>query len=265
MKRACHFRRICPQFPVIWLAMMACSFLARAALPSLDPPEHFFTNIADRLLQQQLGVRLGEIQVAPANQYDTAVHRLFQVTANIYDATSTNEFPAVFRPLFETRSNGVFLAGFTNDNSASTVDAWLATNPYGLPMVIAARKGFPNFNELSIRSEFLVIRRLEIQRPSLVSGTRPSATNQMYILSISNNFTVESWYPYTGQPYPRALTILVSNYAAVSLTNLLGRQMSNSLQSIATTNLPRIPGWEVLRRIAFACHFPPTRRSSIPW
>src|ERR1043166_7019661 len=86
---------------------------------SPEPSESFFTNVAARLLQQQLGVRLSEIQIAPTNQYSSAVHRLFQVTANIYDATSTNDFPAVFRPLFDARSNGVFLAGFTNDNCVS--------------------------------------------------------------------------------------------------------------------------------------------------
>src|SRR5438105_3915967 len=63
-----------------------------------EPSEAFFTNVADRLLQQQLGMRLTEIQIVPTNQYSSAVHRIFQVTANIYDATSTNDFPSVFRP-----------------------------------------------------------------------------------------------------------------------------------------------------------------------
>src|SRR5436305_7398353 len=102
------------------LLLFVCT-RAIAAL-SLDPPENFFTNVADRLLQQQLGMRLTEIQIAPTNRYDAAVHRIFQVTANIYDATSTNDFPSVFRPLFETRSNGVFLAGFTNDNRVGTLN-----------------------------------------------------------------------------------------------------------------------------------------------
>src|SRR5437868_15062927 len=80
--------------------MILCGATVRtaAAALSLEPSETFFTNIADRLLEQQLGTRLTEIQIAPTNQYISAVHRLFQVTANIYDATSTNDFPTVFRP-----------------------------------------------------------------------------------------------------------------------------------------------------------------------
>jgi hypothetical protein len=74
-----------------------------------------------------------KVQIAPTNQYDSAVHRIFQVVANIYDAASTNEFASVFRPLFTTNVTGVFLASFTNDNRVSTLDAWLKSNPYGVP------------------------------------------------------------------------------------------------------------------------------------
>src|SRR5437868_15262436 len=78
---------------------------ARAVLP-LDPPENFFTNLASRLLQQQLSLPFDQIQIAPTNQYSSAVHRVFQVTANIYDAMSTNDSPSVFRPLFLTTDSG---------------------------------------------------------------------------------------------------------------------------------------------------------------
>src|SRR5215203_603549 len=155
---------------ILSLALLALG-PARGAV-SLNPPESFFTNIADRLLQQQLGLRLGEIQIAPSNQYDATVHRIFQVTANIYDATTTNAFPTVFRPLFETRSNGVFLAGFTNDASVSTLPAWLESNPYGVPIVIAARKGIPNFNEFMVRSDITVQRKLQVVRTNATPGSR---------------------------------------------------------------------------------------------
>ena len=107
-----------------------------------------------------------EIQIAPTNQYDSAVHRLFQVTANIYDATSTNLYPTVFRPLFETRSNGVFLAGFTNDNRVTTLGEWLVSNPCNhVPLVIAARKGFPKLQRVREHGlELLVARRLQFTR-----------------------------------------------------------------------------------------------------
>src|SRR6202167_6223378 len=75
-------------------------------------PLNFFTNVASRLLSSQLGVNLTCLQIYPTNQYTPAVHRLLQVSANIYDATTTNYYPSVFRPLFwktnEVIGDGVF-------------------------------------------------------------------------------------------------------------------------------------------------------------
>lgn len=195
---------------------------ARAAVP-LNPPETFFTNIADRLLQQQLGLRLSEVQIAPSNQYDAAVHRIFQVTANIYDVTTTNAFPTVFRPLFETRSNGVFLAGFTNDASVSTLPVWLESNPYGVPMVIAARKGIPNFNEFTIRSDITAQRKLQVVRNSSAPGSHPTGTNQMYVVGLSNYFGAESWNSYY-ENYPAAVQLTASNITTLRMANDLGVQ-----------------------------------------
>src|SRR5436190_7886084 len=204
---------------------------ARAAVP-LNPPETFFTNIADRLLQQQLGLRLSAVQIAPSNQYDAAVHRIFQVTANIYDATTTNAFPTVFRPLFETRSNGVFLAGFTNDASVSTLPAWLDSNPYGVPMVIAARKGIPNFNEFTVRSDITVQRKLQVVRSSAEPGSRPTGTNQMYVVGLSNYFGSESWNSYSGT-YGASAQLTVSNVAMFTMANNAGVQ-TNTVASQST-------------------------------
>jgi hypothetical protein len=231
------FRIVCSR--VTFLAgitiVLLCTLLkSNAALP-LDPPESFFTNVADRLLQQQLGMRIGEVQVAPTNHYSAAVHRIFQVAANIYDATSTNELPAVFKPLFDTRANGVFLAGFTNDNSVSTLDAWIASNPYGIPMVIAARKGFPNFNELTIRSDITVTRKLQVERNEPPRpGVFPVGTNQMYLVGLSNYFGLEAWNSYAAR-YPRAATITVSNFATMWMSNDFGIQTSQVM--IATTEI----------------------------
>jgi hypothetical protein len=197
-------------------------FPARAAVP-LNPPETFFTNIANRLLQQQLGVRLSEVQIAPSNQYDATVHRLFQVAANIYDATTTNGFPTVFRPLFETRSNGVFLAGFTNDASVSTLPGWLESNPYGVPMVIAARKGLPNFNEFTIRSDITLQRKLQVVRNSSALGSPLTGTNQMYVVGLSNYFGVESWNSYYDS-YPASVRLTASNITMLRMANDLGVQ-----------------------------------------
>ena len=79
--------------------------LASTAITT-DSPIGFFTNVASRLLLAELNVDLHNIQIYPTNQYTPAVHRLLQVSANIYDAT-TNRYnddyphlPTVFRPIF---------------------------------------------------------------------------------------------------------------------------------------------------------------------
>ncbi len=227
------------RFNLVLAALLLLLFEANGALPS-GPPEQFFSNVADRLLQQQLGMRLRDIQIAPSNQYDSAVHRIFQVTANIYDATTTNELPSVFRPLVETRGDGVFLAGFTNDHRVSTLGAWIADNTNGLPLVIGAKKGLPNFNEFTLRSDVLVQRRLEVTRPNTNPGARPNGTNQMYILGLSNYFGVEAWNSYDPSgagPYPRPVTIVASNFVTVSLWNILGLQTNSTVRVAGTTNV----------------------------
>jgi hypothetical protein len=215
-----------------------------SAAVSLHPPEAFFTNIADRLLQQQLGLRLTQVQIAPTNQYDSAVHRIFQVTANIYDATTTNDSPSVFRPLFNVTSNGVFLAGFTNDARLSTFPAWLESNPYGVPMVIAARKGVPNFNEFTVGTDISVRRKLQVTRAAPFPGSELIGTNQMYIVGISNYFGLESWNSSTGRFF-RSATISVSNYSVLTMRNDVGVQatVTNTQLSAATVSSNGWPGF----------------------
>jgi len=221
---------------VLVLALAPVSVCSlQAALP-LDPPEAFFTNVADRLLQQQLGLRLTDVRVAPTSEYSSAVHRIFQVTANIYDATTTNEFPAVFRPLFNVTSNSVSLAGFTNDASASTLPSWLESNPYGVPLVIAARKGIPNFNEFTVRGDITVQRKLQVVRSAPIPNGRPVGTNQMYVVSVSNYFGVEAWNSLFSR-YRRPATLTVSNFATLWMSNELGSQTNQVVTMAATQSI----------------------------
>src|ERR1700722_6818496 len=90
--------------PRVLLCLFAFTILVESsfASPQLNTacPLNFFTNVASRLLSAQLNMNLTCIQIYPTNQYTPAVHRLLQVTANIYDATTTNYYPSVFRPVF---------------------------------------------------------------------------------------------------------------------------------------------------------------------
>jgi hypothetical protein len=230
---------------------MANLMLAGATPPlNTDNSVGFFTNVASRLLLSELNLDLTRIQIYPTNQYTPAVHRLLQVTANVYDATTTNLYPSVFRPLFSRDADGlgtnVFISGYmlqtnlitegSETDSVVTPDLALpintsdlaaaggqvinlATNVYGIPWIIGAKKGFPNFNEFSLESAFQITRKLQYMRNT---NTWQYASNQMYIMSITNFYGVECWNSYSNS-YPRTgsgpVAILARANMGINLTN----------------------------------------------
>jgi hypothetical protein len=214
----------------------------------------FFTNVAERIFlaqsnefnpqgTNQMTLRsMMEIPVAPTNRYSSAVHRILQLAANILDATSTNPYPSVFRPIFDVAGNSVTIVGYEFDRNANTAIAWAKNNPYGIPMVVGAKKGFPNFNEFTLRSDITMVRKLQVTRPSTAPGVRPDGTNQMYILAISNSFSVESWNSYDSDYFNRTgpFRVEVYNEAYSSLTNSIGLQ-TNGLDILHKTNV--ISSW----------------------
>ncbi|MCX6916717.1 MAG: hypothetical protein NT167_27345 [Verrucomicrobia bacterium] len=160
-------------------------------------PKQFFTNAAIRLLANA-GFTVGDPRYAtnilvtnyvngvlstnlhiplwPTNFYTPSVHRLLQLAANIYDAstnrtfgvlTATNGFPSVFRPIFTSLNSGnqIFIAGYEEVGAASDFLYLPVLDPalpgdrkklgredqmvWGVPLVIGARKGLPNFNKFS--------------------------------------------------------------------------------------------------------------------
>jgi hypothetical protein len=194
--------------------------------------------------------------------YTPAVNRLLQLAANIYDATTNSFYPSIFRPIFEHDNFGnVFITGYTTLSSASGLntvsgldDPQLATpydvlqlftfpanlpitdaangyvNVYGVPWIIGAKKGLPNFNEFSFESMAMVTRKLEITRPSIDAPLSNYQTNQMYILSITNQLGVECWNSYS------------SNYASSSQIQIMTRDslsmMLTNLESSGATMPP---------------------------
>jgi hypothetical protein len=232
---------------LVWLAVgwlfLAGTDLQAGPLVSLDSPIGFFTNVASRLLQSQLGLSLNHIQVYPTNQYTPSVHRLLQVTANLYDA-STNRpatgypyLPSVFRPVFvvEPPEGGsqVYICGFeevTNTDvlsqpvvELSDPDARANLSPHdmvsGIPLVIGAKKGFPNFNKFAMQMQVQVARKLQYHRPG-TSTTQPvNEIDQMFLLGISNVFGVDAWNSYSAS-FPRDLQIVAEPDVAVLITNL---------------------------------------------
>jgi hypothetical protein len=84
--------------------------------------------------------------------------------------------------------------GFTPPNPRVTTDAY--GNVWGVPWIIGAKKGLPNFNEFSMQDVVRVTRKLQVTRPD--TNSPPSATNQMYVFSVTNSLGVEFWNSYTN-------------------------------------------------------------------
>jgi hypothetical protein len=198
--------------------------------------------------------------------YSPAVNRLLQLAANIYDASTNNFYPSVFRPILKVSRNPViytnditivgfeylpdatgFFSGTNNFVAtalfAAPVDVASLTDPnnlnatpaiinndinvYGVPWIIGAKKGFPNFNKFGMQDVIQVTRKLEVARkfaPTNGTALNPSDlafTNQMYVFSISNNIGVEFWNSYTN-PFQQQVYISVSDYMSMKLTNDYG-------------------------------------------
>ena len=72
---------------------------------------------------------------------------------------------------------------------------------YGIPLVIGAKKGFPNFNEFAMHTQVQVTRKLQFHRPGNSTTVPVNEIDQMFVVGISNVFGVEAWNSY-ATPYP---------------------------------------------------------------
>ena len=266
-------------------------------------PAQFFTNAAIRLLADA-GYTVGapystsnllvlgsnnvngiyipitnlHIPIWPTNYYTPSVHRLLQLAANMYDATTnqtfnqptaTNGFPTVFRPLIRqiTQSPAnqyvivayreVLDATLAQPNAPVPVDLPSPSIPflgkpfgtdrvepivYGIPLVIGAKKGFPNFNKLAMQMLVQVTRKLQFHRPGTSTTANVNEIDQMFVVGISNVLGVEAWNSY-ATAYPRGLQLVTWPDISVLVTNVETRKLLNPgfarwQPLAATTNVP---------------------------
>jgi hypothetical protein len=210
--------------------------------------------------------------------YSPAVQRVLQLAANMYDATTNRAYdssgnpvtlgfplPTVFEPVFSKVANatggsdvyitnffeltGRFGANLINNpaldlNAPSDLASLQPTSlVYGVPVIIGAKKGLPNFNEFEMENIFTIQRKLQFTRTALnVSGTAENI-NQMYILGVNNMLGVECWNSY-GSNYTRQTSIVVNGKLQMALTNDEGTYYSPPIPilsgSIVTNNWPGI-------------------------
>ena len=250
--------------------------LTATAAPILDTgnPLGFFTNVASRLLAEELNVNLTRIQIYPTNQYTPAVHRLLQVAANLYDATTNRYYdpvpdtntiplPTVFRPFFVKEGTNVYIAGYSEVTNVSEPDLPLSRpynladpnelaqliqgtnyiNVYGVPMIVGAKKGLPNFNEFALQSGFQLMRKLQVTRSSPNDLPNTYQLNQMFGLAVSNQLGVECWNSYSSDS-TRPVNIFVTDYLTMTLTNDEGLVVENAfVLSGANSLITAWPGY----------------------
>jgi hypothetical protein len=226
-------------------------------------PTNQYTPAAHRLLQ------------VTANLYDCTTNRTFG------NATSFPYCPSLFRPIFRQTNEGtnwvLLITGYrevvdTSMANSATAPIMVSVeeaagntnlipilgtppNPSdrlepmirGVPVIVATRKGFPNFNEFSLQTYISVSRLLEFRR-ALLNGP-VTATNQMYTLTLSNTFGLEAWNSYSN-PYPRNLQLLASVDVTTFLTNVSDTGdgytiLSNRVSQGIMTNISAgsWPGW----------------------
>ncbi|MEI2727028.1 MAG: hypothetical protein V9H26_27070 [Verrucomicrobiota bacterium] len=184
--------------------------------------------------------------------YTPALHRLLQVAANIYDANNSRFYsgaamPTVFRPSFSVQNGNVYIVDFVEVTDANTILGrtirdLVATNAvsallpddlvFGVPLVIGAKQGFPNFNEFSMQNVLEITRKLQVTRTSMDPSARPTATNMMYVIGISNEFGLEAWNSYTTN-FNRQLDVYVTNTLVIGVTNT-DRGLNRTWPMVAT-------------------------------
>jgi hypothetical protein len=168
------------------------------------------------------------------SEYSPAVHRILQLAVNIYDsmtnrgpaldATRGIYYPTVFRPVFTTtktsgRTN-IFISGWDEvlnvtevfnstagiDDLASRVGVHSNITVFGQHLIVGAKKGHPNFNEMTLQTTAEVARKLEVQKGSLGAAPNTNAPNQMFMMALAQRWGLEAWNSYTNE-YKRPIVI----------------------------------------------------------
>jgi hypothetical protein len=251
----------------------AITFYASYAFTNINFNASQWTNYPAFGLSGAPGVIPG-IPVLVSNQfvYSSAVNRLLQLAANIYDATTNSFYPSVFRPIFEHDNFGnVFIVGYTSLYSSyglntvlGTGDPQLATphdvtqlfglaatntpitdaygyvNVYGVPWIIGAKKGFPNFNEFVLENVVGITRRLQFTRNTNTSPPTMTGTNQMYLMNVSSTLGVDLWNSYAAQ-YNGTVSGWVRENLSMSLTNSDSINWPPLWPMVLSTNCPISP------------------------
>jgi hypothetical protein len=209
-----------------------------------------FVIYTNRFRTEQI-ITLTNIPVIVSNQfvYSPGLHRILQLAANIWDTKPnaraldpSGPLPTVFRPQFVVRDENIYINGFTEEKFTDisiqsgfpAVDLLATNNPaavilatggdalvYGVPPVVGARKGLPNFNEFQIEPIVSLTRKLQLRKV----GRTITETNQFFTMTVLMPQAVEFWNSYATN-FPEPVIIRATNFTTMIMTNDLGVSFS---------------------------------------
>jgi hypothetical protein len=256
------------QDPLAFFTAMADAMLRASTAQWRAQDFRVYTNTFGARTTTSFSITNIPVYVDGVFTYTPAVNRLLQLAANVYDATTNSPYPSVFRPLFSLSGSNVYITGFTNLNSPAGMgtvsglnDLQLSTpldvstvstlgvsnlaanvNIYGVPWIIGAKKGLPNFNEFSMENTLSVTRRLQLTRTTNTVTPLITGTNQMYLMGLTSSIGVELWNSYASN-YPGSILVGVNENISITITNDDHAPNLLFLKNFSTNVLMAINNW----------------------
>ncbi len=99
----------------------------------------------------------------------------------------------------------------------------LPINVYGVPWIIGAKKGFPNFNEFVGENIVGMTRRLQVTR--IPNTSTVTGTNQMYMMSLNTSGGLDFWNSYSNN----FMDPLIVDYRVITWLSLTNSDSSGYL------------------------------------
>lgn len=194
----------------------AVSGLAISNYPSVFRPIFWVTNELNRFHVLQTDVYI----------------RGYQYVYEPLNGSTANENGSIFAQPFEVIDPGIL--GAATSGGISTSNIW------GVPWIVGAKKGFPNFNGMEVDNTFFIERLLQFNRNN-ITPARTYTTNQMYVMGISNSLVMDDWNSYANN-YQNPVTVIAQDNFSFGLSNDAAGFLP--INSYFTTNAaPTVTGW----------------------
>jgi hypothetical protein len=179
------------------------------------------------------------------------VNTLGQKITNIYirgyvEVTPSDNPQADNLPYYSLTNFPAILGGaanrFSNINGTLVNVSGTGMNIYGIPWIIGAKKGLPNFNQVSLESFTALSRKLQLVKPGLGAPRANWHTNVQYVLSASNVLSADAWNSYS-QSYPRAVDITGFDVLNTTFTNEHGiiASISGTISNLIAVSTNPVP------------------------